>query len=365
MQKHRNLIFMYIFGILVLGLLITTAFLGPGIVFGIQDGIRCREIVAVNQEKLDVTSFNTGYERNLYRRLERFAEGIQLGKEYYVTVQDMDQEEQEVTEWLKSDWYFDSEADQMLTYNLGLLPPEELYSYSLIRWKRCVIYDEDFSEGVNFILWYIELGEKDESLEKEETLVKLLVDGETGDLYAVRTNFDRLFQDMDDQAVLYWGSLVDVFNENVTDEFFWYMYFQLCEEYGGLDTEGRLNWLMENGLEYFIYLQTENTMRIEVSGDLAELERNQYEKEQRLIGNKQYNMENVTNFLDHLHWQIKSEGNELLFHFPYGEENQYHLDFNIRLDGKIRSFSKWGTRFLDMTFGFPGIYERIPGFTEN
>lgn len=347
MRNKKNMI-MYILGILVSVLLITVAFLGPGIVFGIQDGIRCRDIVAVSQEKLDVTSFNTGYERNLYRRLERFAEGVQQGKQYYVTTQDMEQD-QEVVEWLESDWYNESAATQMLGYNLGLLPVEELYTYSLIRWKRCVIYGEDFSEGVNFILWYIELGQN------EETFVKLLVDGETGDLYAVRTNFDSLFQDME-KYIYSQENLLDLFD--VTDEFFWYLYINLGEEYGGLDISEKVNWLEENGVGYHgAYLENENALQIEVETEEIMAEQ-PYRPEP-----KQYNVEEITDYMRHLQWQIKED--EIKFSFPYGEKGEYNLDFYIHLNGEIRSFTKWGTRFADMVFGFPEIYERIPGFTED
>lgn len=348
MRNKKNMI-MYILGVLISVLLITAAFLGPGIVFGIQDGIRCRDIVAVSQEKLDVTSFNTGYERNLYRRLERFAEGVQRGKKYYATTQDMEQD-QEVVEWLESDWYSESAAAQMLGYNLGLLPVEELYAYSLIRWKRCVIYGEDFSEGVNFILWYIELGQN------EETLVKLLVDGETGDLYAVRTNFDSLFQDMEEGNIFNQGNLFDMFD--ITDEFFWYLYINLGEEYGGLDISEKVKWMEENGVEYHgAYLESENALQIEVEieGIMAE---QSYRPEI-----KQYNVEEIRDYMRRLQWQIKED--ELKFSFPYGEKGEYNLDFHIQLAGEVRSFTKWGTRFVDMTVGFPEIYERIPGFTEN
>lgn len=353
MRKNNNWVFMYILGILVLVLLITAAFLGPGVAFGIQDGIRCREIVAVNQEKLDVTSFNTGYERNLYRRLERFAEGIQLGKQYYETEQDMEQD-QEVTEWLESDWYSRSKADELLAYDLGLLPTEEMYAYSLVRWKRCVIYDEDFSEGVNFILWYIELGQED------KTLVKLLVDGETGDLYAIRTNFDSLFQDMKDEDIYYRGKMLDIFD--FAGDFIWYLYVNLGEEYGGLELEEKVKWMEENGLNFQSTTHMEVEDALEVVEVQMQIEGFMYEQK-FLSANKRYNFNEIADYMNHLGWQIKED--ELNFYFPYGEKGEYNLDFHIRQDGEFRSLSNWGTSFVNMTVGFPEIYERIPGFTEN
>ena len=80
----------YISGMLGLTVLIAAAFFAPKIVFAVQDDMKCREVVQGQRESMDIAAFNSNYETNLYKRLLRFAEGIGEGKQYYVTVQDME-----------------------------------------------------------------------------------------------------------------------------------------------------------------------------------------------------------------------------------------------------------------------------------
>ena len=53
--------------------------------------------------------------------------------------------------------------------------------YSVVTWKQYVIYSDHFEEGVNFILWYIEMQDEDGGT------LKLLTDAEDNTLYGIKT----------------------------------------------------------------------------------------------------------------------------------------------------------------------------------
>ncbi|MCM1058466.1 MAG: hypothetical protein NC517_12815 [Firmicutes bacterium] len=349
----------YGLGTLGLVLLITAAFLGPRIVFAVQDDIRCGAVVSLSPEEVDITSFNTGYETDLYKRLERFALGLAEGRQYYVTVQDMELSD-EVADWMTSEQGFIQESYPVLIYNLSLLP-EDILDYDLIRWKRCVIYGDDYAGGVNFILWYLELGYDD------EPVARCLVDGETGDLYGVSTNFDSLFSDVDkdifhkepeptDTLVDYYG----LYGESM-----WELCFMLGEYCSGLELTERLSWLASMGCDCY---PVDGTLYVDVPEDYeAMLKARENEaisagKSPDMEWLNRYSLDEIRDFLQKLQWEVGEEGKRLDFRFPYGESKST-LDFRIHLDGWIRWNNKWETRYLDVTIGFPEIYERIPEFT--
>lgn len=350
-SKRKRSILVYGLGTLGLVLLVTAAFFGPQIVFAVQDDIRCGATVSMSPEDVDITSFNTGYEPDLYKRLNRFAEGLAEGRQYYVTVQDMELTS-EVADWMTSDRGYAQESFMILAWDFGLIP-EEVFGYNLISWKRCVIYGDDFAEGVNFILWYLELGNND------EPVVRLLVDGETGEIYGIRTNFDPFFQNGEDIVA---GTLVDFYG--LYDTNMLNMSIVLGTYYGGLGINDMLNWLGSMNISYYML---DGTLFVEVPEDYDAMQY-QYDREQMEINlgktpdyewMNRYSVEEVYDLLQRLQWRIGEEGNCMDFDFPY---NENILKFRIRLDGKIRWFKKWETRFLDITFGFPEIYERIPAF---
>lgn len=354
-NRRKRRIFAYVLGALGLVLLVTAAFCGPQIVFAMQDDIRCSAVVSMSPEAVDITSFNTGYETDLYKRLERFARGLAEGRQYYATVQDMELTT-EVAEWVASEQGHYQEGFQVLVWNLNLLP-EEIFNYNLISWKRCVIYGDDFAGGVNFILWYLELGNN------EEPVVRLLVDGETGELYGIRTNFDAYFQDEQIATTGTPLNLVDFYN--IYDEDMWYWTISLGNYYCGLKIADVLQWLAIMGCNYY---PVDGALYVDIP---AEYEVLRAEREQASISIgktpdydwvNQYSVEEIQNFLMRLQWRVSEDGNCLDFDFPYNENS---LKFRVSLDGKIRWFKKWESRFLDIIFGFPEIYERIPAFMED
>lgn len=354
-SRRRRNISAYVLGTLGLVLLVTAAFFGPKLVFAVQDDIRCGRVVNMSPEEVDITTFNTGYEMNLYKRLERFAKGLAEGREYYVTVQDMELTT-EVADWAVSEQGFYQDSIQMLVWNLGLIP-EEVFSYNLIRWKRCVIYGDDFAGGVNFILWYIEIGNND------KPVVRLLVDGETGELYGIRTNFDALFQD-EEGEILATETLVDLYG--IYDDNMWELSILLGDRCCGLEIGDMLSWLSYIGGEFY---QVDDTLYVEVPNNYEYIQR-EWEQAASSVGNQlgydwmeKYSVEQIQDFIQRLQWRVSEEGKCMDFNFPYKESS---LNFRIRLDGEIRLVKEWtSSRYMDITFGFPEIYEKISVFMED
>ena len=137
----------------------------------------------------------------------------------------------------------------------------------------------------------------------------------------------------------------------------------LGNTYGALDISDRLNWLYYMGFEIYT---ADDTMYMDVPADHEVLQK---EREQRALKNgnqtdyydwvNQYSIEEIQDFLQRLQWRVSEDGNCMDFYFPYDKSS---LNFRIRLDGKIRWFKKWDSRYMDITFGFPEIYERITPF---
>lgn len=352
-SRNRRGVLLCGLGALGLVMLVTAAFFGPQIVFAMQDDIRCGRIVSLSPLEVDITSFNTNYELDLYKRLERFAQGLADSRQYYVTVQDMEPTA-DIADWMASEQGFFHDRFQALVWNLGLIP-EELFGYSLIGWKRCVIYGDDFAGGVNFILWYIELGNNG------ETVARLLVDGETGELYGIRTNFDPYFPDGEGESQ---GTLTEFYSADEGDIVLSELCLMLGDIYGGLKLLEMRSWLSSMGIEYGIaegsfYSNISAEYNLEYWQLIREDAEIRAGKEPDYEWVNKYSAEEIQNCLERLQWGVSEEGNCLKFSFPYGDDS---LSIQIRLDGKNRWLKKWKNRFMDITFGFPEIYERIPAF---
>lgn len=358
-EYKKSITLGYILGVLGLLLLVSAAFLGPKIVFDMQDGIRCREIVAKSSEEVDVTSFNTGYETSLYKRLDRFAAGLAEDEQYYVTVQDMEITP-EILDWLGNFWY-DSIGLSWLVWNLEVLP-EEVFSYELTEWKRCVIYGDDFIGGVNFILWYMELGL--DGIEGKP-LVRLLLDGETGDVYGVRTDFSSY--PLTAKGLSEFTRLTDAYDMYAGGEWnglMWEWCVAFSKYFGGItELDGILKYLEESGYELIFY-DSPGDVQINSGSGIAVEEMWSAAGTELLYrtDTAEYNQEEIKAALQGLSWKVDQEGRNLSFFFPYGE-NQLALCF--RMNGKIRVYNRWSTRYMDVIFGFPEIYERIAAFMEN
>jgi len=368
-------------GIGILGLVLLTgvAFWGPKLVFAVQDDIRCGVLVSMSPEEMDIASVNTRYETDLYSRLSAFSRGLAEGKRYYVATQEREVTP-ELTEWLGLDSEMGFEQNkgfQMLTSMMLL--PDEIVDYNIMSWKQCVVYGEDFREGVNFILWYIELGNYG------EPVVRLLMDGETGELYGVRTDFSSYFSEYYVTPYPYYGikkgskySYAATFADRAYSlgEFFFDFpeeeQWQFCSLFG--EVFGGLQTLYE---ELFAEMSRMSQMApMSQVGDreysyetVTEYEQNESGETVEIHRMIMYDLTNTddtkTNsifdeFLKGFYWQTSNNKNCMDFHFPYGGNG---LTLRVKLDGEIRISYRLNSSLTDMTFGFPEIYELVPDFT--
>lgn len=368
--KHTNVLRAYGAAVLALALLIIAAFLGPEIAFAVQDGIRCKVVVSASRERLDIASFNTGYETDLYRRLTRFAEGLAEGNQYYVTVQDMELSPQFR---LLSDFekIAQNSSFEMLLYYLNMRW-EYVYDAEVTCWKQCVVYGDDFAGGVNFILWYLELnGNGDDS-------IKLLADGETGEIYGLRRNFasfslkaetDISYDDLIAtrlQDSYHW--MLDVVM-TYTDEM-WATCVILGDSFGGLDIAKRFSWLSEYGYSCAIVETEEGLEELRVVEDWEPNVNIWMESatetdvdvglagEEGGLEEQEYQLPEIEDFLTRLRWREDEENRCLNFCYPFGKGE---LNLRFQLVSEIGN----STLFVDRIFGFPEIYELIPEFMGN
>lgn len=331
-QKRKVKPGRYIFPATGLILLIVMAFLAPKLIFAVQDTRTCSEVKSGAWELMDVTSFDSAYETDLYSRLFRFASELADGRQFYVAAQSgIDREAVRQLLLPGEALYFNG---LWLLIDCGLLPVD-VQVYDILETKQYVIYGEDFAEGVNFIVWYIELG-----TDGEEPFVKLLVDARTGEIYAAAA----------DSRILPWYDLKNSKNGNAEPS--------LQKRLGMLDEdmpELAVNFAYwfggaENADYIYVYGQYQDQIAVDYTegyytildadGQNTELSEEEAEKLQEL-------MTEAT-------WRINDGGNDIGFAFPYGSCS---LEFEMRLTDREGAE---GTVLI----GFPEIYNRIPGFTE-
>lgn len=334
-------------------MLVTAALLAPKLVLELQDNVRCSQLVLGELESMDVTSFNTGYETNLYTRLTRFAEGLEAGRQYMVAEQELT-----ATPEVENRLFSDKGLYQNSFYiwlDEGFIP-DQMLIYELEYCKQYVIYGDDFAEGVNFILWYLELRG-----EAGRPVLKLLLDAETGEMYAISVNQteDNLFPG---ESWLYDMALNDLIGDSDIDLLeLWYAigyYFgeqeeimRLLEEYG--------NEIWQLGL----VTETENSAQAySVDGYI--------EKNGVLSAEETERMTMLGTLTEKMKWEVGEDGNRMDFYLPYGREGimgeTSELCFRLEADYLMVIEGKGGVFFRPKNFvvGFPEIYERIPEFME-
>lgn len=172
---------LYVLGAAGLVLLLLFSFFVPQLIFRLRDSYLCRDFVYEKQEDMDVALLGAAYEPSLGQRLRSFVEGQEKGRNFYVSVQEM-----EVTQ----------ELYQQLRGTTGILYQQDILavmldtgmvSYTFVSqdtftincWKRYVIYSDEYTEGINFIIWYLDLQADD------GRRLELLIDAEDATLYAL------------------------------------------------------------------------------------------------------------------------------------------------------------------------------------
>lgn len=320
----------YAVGAVVLAALIFAAFFAPQLIFHIQDNLLCRENRFDIQEEQDITLLSTSYETSLYNRLLRFAEDEQTGAQMYVTARELTPN-QELEEFLHSDIGLQQDVIWLLA-DSGMIPYEllEENQYRATEWKQYVIYSEDYNRGVNFIIWYVRL---------ESTngfVYRLLLDAQTGSVYGIQS---------DNSAWLAQQGNIKVEEHITLSEF---LGISIESETDGMDAWTSLAYYFGGfqEKEYFVTEMEERYENLAIDGYLKE----PYLDKTDILWSKEYVSKRVT---DNEVWYS--------FTFPYGE---YSLDFRIRQDSDVFFVEKYYNVVVDMTIGFPDIYELIPEFGE-
>ncbi len=170
----------YTICVFVLAALIAVSVMGPQLVFAMQDKYFINNIQLSERSSMDVEALNASYEKDLQERLQMFTEGLSEGKTYFAT--DTTYQEDEdfyvvLDNILMQEWAYFMEA-------IGVMPSLSYCIYEegfdLSCWKRYIIYDKEFEDGVTFMAWYIDL------TFMEGHRLQLLVDTEDYSLYYIR-----------------------------------------------------------------------------------------------------------------------------------------------------------------------------------
>lgn len=313
-----------------LAVLVALAFFAPQMVFGLQDGLRSRDYQFNRQEAQDITLLNTSYERSLYDRLARFAEDTEKGVQMYVTCQDMTPD-QEFYDFLYSDDTGLWQDGVMLWAGMEFFSYSMLYDSDVTDWKQYVIYSDDYAKGVNFIIWYVEVENK------EGALLRFLLDADSGSLYGISSDYTALREKAD--PVRQWVDTYGLLEER--------MRFSFAED------DMRDAWA---ALGYYYAGLSEKT------DYLKELE--MYGYENQAIYDEETTAESVVQFSSSdIHWTLSEDSGQLDFTYTYGA---YTLDFRITVpDGEWYVNEKYDMfQLTDFEIGFPAIYELIPAFQE-
>lgn len=312
-------------------LLIGMAFLAPKLIFTVQDAKRCSEVKAGEWELMDVTSFDSAYETDLYHRLSRFAAELADGKQFYVATQSgIDREAVRQLLLPGEALYFNG---LWLLIDCGLLPVE-VQTYEILDAEQYVIYGDDYAEGVNFIIWYIGLGMEQEN--GGEPIVKLLVDAKTGEIYATAA----------ESEILPWYDLKNSKKANTEPSI--RKYLGLVEEDMPEIAVNFAYWF--GGVEYQGYTDLYEQYQDQISVNYSEDDGIIFETDPEIKPEEEATDKTQAEAT----WEITGDGNDICFGFPYGT---HLLEFELQLTDRV---GKNGTVLI----GFPEIYDRIPEFTE-
>ena len=213
----------YAAGVVGLVILLLCAFFLPQMMFGLRDTYLCRDIVHDEREDMDVTLLSAAYEPSLGRRLQTFAEGLSMNRNYYVSAQDLDISE-DVYEVLYEN-LLKPDSWMSILMNIGLVSGLYGYEFTIDSWKQYVIYNDDYAGGVNFIIWYFAMSD-DEGKHWE-----ILVDAEDFTMYGLYTDCSTL----NAKSVGWDGGIIDYFSVLQVDLVAWWYY--VCYYYQSISGE--------------------------------------------------------------------------------------------------------------------------------
>ncbi len=166
-------------------LLIVCAFITPGLLLGIQDKKRLTQSVGISNAEIANTIWQENYETDTTLRLQNLANGLAGGKQYYVSKQNLDQnEEGQIADII--DKYVISAEWNYILQDIGLLPEEYVYKEGLHNASVCkyILYDEKFTDGVAIMSYDIKLQIHEDA--NGSVNMEFIIDSETGTLYALK-----------------------------------------------------------------------------------------------------------------------------------------------------------------------------------
>lgn len=342
-RKRKGISFRYyVIILLVLSLLIVIAFFTPQIIFQVQDAILCKGNVLSQPENVNVESLSTSYELSLETRMINYAEGLSGDDTFYVASQNLS-----ISEDLNNYFYSDSciygeyvgsliSADLLPT---GLVEME----YAFSQWKQYVIYSDNFTKGVNFILWYIEL--KDSA----DRVIKFLADAEDGTIYAIRTEGNAVPQEEKDRRISEDYSYLDaaILNDSAAVELwgFYALYYAAIDE-----SERKDFYILVNELGW------EGAMLGIGSATLNE-DQESIAKEREMVMKALGIDKRWQPILEKIQCRLEGE-DRLVFDMSYG-------DFSLEavMDLPVIEDVPWDMHiYPNLTIGIRQIYEMIPEF---
>lgn len=158
---------------------IAAALFMPQVLFSVQDRIQWGKMELSRREGMDLEALHAAYEKSLYQRMANYAKGLAAGNSFYVASKTLTAD-QDLVNYLYSEKGLYQNIMDFLLY-VNVIPMIFLENDCEVKqWKQYVIYSDHDTEGVNFILWYIELSSLD------GIRLKLLADAESGTLYALK-----------------------------------------------------------------------------------------------------------------------------------------------------------------------------------
>ncbi len=310
----------------ILALLLVTASYAPQVLFHVQDSFLCDATTLDQRESMDVDSLSITYEKSLAQRMKIFAEGLMSEENYYVTSRNLPIS-QEIYDYLNSE-----EGLQQLI--IQVFAEAEFIPYSFYEmiyvneWKQYVICSNNYTEGVNFILWYIEL------TDNQEVILKLLVDAETGTLYAFKTeNNDS-------------GRQVMLCDEWYIERFImWWSFFSGYYEASSED---------DISIMYKLSEELQFELEKEVINEAVIHDKKQ--QDETVKGVELFISDNSG---------FRQKENVIDFYLPYGEAS---LEVRILLDAEAVEETEYVVvyqycQYPNMTIGVRQIYELIPEFS--
>lgn len=343
-RKRRGAPFRYYVLILsVLSLLIVLAFFTPQVIFQVQDAILCKGNVLSQQENVNVESLSTTYEQSLGTRMTNYAEGLAGDDTFYVASQNLSDND-ELSNYFYSDSCIHSDYVTGLV-NANLLPMDlwEM-EYSVSQWKQYVIYSDNFTKGVNFILWYIELQDS------ADRVIKLLADAEDGTIYAIRTEGNVVPQEGKDRRMSRDYSYLDEagLNDSAVVELwgFYALYYRAIDEDEIKDFYALVNELGWEGVT------------LVGIGDAAVNEEEETVAKEREMVIKALGIdERWQPILEKVKYHMEGDDG-IVFSMPYG-------DFSLEavMDVPVIEDVPWDMYiYPNLTIGIRQIYEMIPEF---